>query len=85
MPISVVKGNRRQHDPLQATKFASEAGVVVRSQVPIFPHWIHYKERIELLNGFMAKLSVSMFSSVDIQLCLEQLSNGFNLHSHFYS
>ena len=35
MPILVVKGNRRSHDPLQATKFASEAGVVVRSQVPI--------------------------------------------------
>ena len=38
MPILVVKGNRRPHDPLQAAKFASEAGVVVRSQVPIFPH-----------------------------------------------
>ena len=37
MPISVVKGNRRPHDPLQAAKFASEVGVVVRSQVPIFP------------------------------------------------
>jgi hypothetical protein len=38
MPISVVKGNKMPHDPLQAAKFASEAGVVVRSQVPIFPH-----------------------------------------------
>ena len=38
MPISVVKGNKRPHDPLQATKFASEAGVVVSSQVPIFSH-----------------------------------------------
>ena len=61
MPISVVKGNKRPHDPLQAAKFASEAGLVVRSQVPIFPHWIHYKQWIELLNGFMAKLSVSMY------------------------
>ena len=25
MPISIVKGNRRPHDPLQATKFALEA------------------------------------------------------------
>jgi hypothetical protein len=38
MPISVVKGNRRPHDPLQAAKDALEAGVVVRSQVPIFLH-----------------------------------------------
>ena len=30
MDISVAEGNRRPHDPVQATKFASEAGVVVR-------------------------------------------------------
>jgi hypothetical protein len=85
MPISVVKGNRRPHDPLQAAKFASEVGVVVRSQVPIFSHWKHYKKQIKLLNGFVAKLSVNSMSSIDIQLCLQQLSNGFNLHSHFCS
>ena len=61
MPISVVKGNIRPHDPLQATKFALEAGVVVRSQVPIFPHWKYYEQLTELLNGFVAKLSVSMY------------------------
>ena len=61
MPILAVKGNRRPHDPLQAAKFASEVGVVVRSQVPIFLHWKHYKQRIEHLNGFVAKLSVSMY------------------------
>ena len=41
MPISVVKENRRPHDPLQAAKFASEVGVVVRSQVPIFSYKKH--------------------------------------------
>ena len=61
MPISVVKGNKRPHDPLQVAKFASEVGVVVRSQVPIFPHWKHYKRQIEHLNEFVAKLSVSMY------------------------
>ena len=61
MRISVVEGNRRPHDPVQAAKFASEAGVVVRSQVPIFPHWKHYKLCIEHLNEFMAKLSISMY------------------------
>ena len=29
MLISVAKGNRRPHDPVQAVKFASEIGVVV--------------------------------------------------------
>ena len=38
MPISVAEGNRRPHDPVQAAKFASEAGVVIRSEVPILMH-----------------------------------------------
>jgi hypothetical protein len=61
MPISVIKEDKRPLDPLQAAKFASEAGVVVRSQVPIFLHWKHYKRCIEHLDGFVAKLSISMY------------------------
>jgi hypothetical protein len=38
MPISVAKRNRRPYDPMQAIKFASEAGVVVRHEVPILMH-----------------------------------------------
>jgi hypothetical protein len=38
MPISVVEENRRPHDPVQAAKFASEAGVVVKLEVPILTH-----------------------------------------------
>ena len=34
MPISVAEGNLRPHEPVQATKFASKVGVIVRSQVP---------------------------------------------------
>jgi hypothetical protein len=45
MHISVVEGNRRPHDPVQATKFASEAGVLVRHEVPILTHWKQYKGR----------------------------------------
>ena len=33
MPISIAEGNRRPHDLVQAAKFASEAGVVVRKEV----------------------------------------------------
>jgi len=43
MPISVAEGNRRPHDPVQAAKFATEVGVVVRSEVPILMHWKEYK------------------------------------------
>ena len=42
MRISIAKGNRRPHDLVQATKFASEAGVVVRSEVPILTYWKQY-------------------------------------------
>ncbi|RLM99510.1 hypothetical protein C2845_PM06G27110 [Panicum miliaceum] len=43
MPISIAEGNQMPHDPVQAAKFASDAGVVVRSQVPIFTNWEAYK------------------------------------------
>ena len=38
MLISVAEGNKRPHDPVQATKFALEVGVVVRHQIPILTH-----------------------------------------------
>ena len=31
LPISIAEGNLRPHEPVQAAKFASEAGVIVRS------------------------------------------------------
>ena len=43
MRISIAKGNRRPHDPMQAAKFASEVGAVVRKEVPILMHWKEYK------------------------------------------
>ena len=45
IPISVVKGNRRPHDLVQATKFALEAGIVVGHKVPILTHWKQYKRQ----------------------------------------
>ena len=38
MPIYITEGNRRPYDPVQAAKFASEVGVVVRHEVPILTH-----------------------------------------------
>ena len=44
MPISVAEGNLRPHEPVQATKFASEAGVIIRSQDYTLAHWSQYME-----------------------------------------
>ena len=43
MSISVDEGNRRPHDLVQAAKFASVVGVVVRHEIPILTHWKQYK------------------------------------------
>jgi hypothetical protein len=66
MPISLAKGNRRPHDPVQAAKFASEAGVAVRSQVPIMTHWKEYKAQSEHFDGFVGRVSMSAYLLVPI-------------------
>ena len=62
MLITVAKGNRRPHDPVQAAKFASEADVVVRPQVPILTHWKHYKKPFGVVQykNFVERLTVCM-------------------------
>ena len=66
MPVTFVEGNLRPHDPLQAAKFASEASVIVRGQVPMLTHWKEYKQHIEHFDGFMRKLSVSVYLLVPL-------------------
>ena len=44
VPLTDAEGNLRPHDSLQDAKFASEAGVIARSQVPILTHWKEYKQ-----------------------------------------
>ena len=61
MPISVAEGNLRPHEPVQAAKFALEAGVIIRSQVPTLSHWNQYIEQTEHFDGFMRRLSVSAY------------------------
>jgi len=62
MPISVVKGNRRPHDLVQAAKFALEAGVVVSHQIPILTHLKHYKKPSGVVHyrNFVGRLTVCM-------------------------
>jgi hypothetical protein len=59
LPISVAEGKRRPHEPVQAAKFASESGVIIRDKVPILPHWKLYKNDKKYYEEFVGKLSVS--------------------------
>jgi len=38
IPISIAEETLRPHEPVQAAKFASEVGVIIKSQVPILTH-----------------------------------------------
>ena len=62
MRISVAEGNRRPHDLVQAAKFTSEAGVVVRHQIPILTHWKYYKKPSGVVHykNFVERLTVCM-------------------------
>ena len=66
LPVTVAEGNLMPHDPVQAAKFASEAGVIIRSQVSILTHWKEYKQHIEHFDGFVGKLSVSAYLLVPL-------------------
>jgi hypothetical protein len=61
LPISVAEGYKRPSEPVQAAKFASEAGVVVRDRVPILNHWKEYKKdaNAPIFRDFIGKLGVS--------------------------
>ena len=76
MPISVAEGNRRPHDPVQAAKFASEAGVVVRHQIPILTHWKYYKKLCGEANCMYG------YSLLTFNFALSNF-NGFTFHSHY--
>ena len=71
MPIAVAEGKRRPHEPVQAAKFASEAGVIIRDKVPVLPHWKE-QERRSILQKLCGKalckcITVSM---VNMYICL---------------
>jgi hypothetical protein len=57
--IHVSEGKRRPAVPLQAAKLASEAGIVLRQHVPIFPHWKHYKKNDLEMDNCIGKVVVS--------------------------
>ena len=63
MGISIAEGNKSPYDLVQATKFALEAGVLVRSEVPILTHWKQYKGKrpgVVYCTRFLETLNVCM-------------------------
>ena len=63
MPVVVAEGDKRPKEPVQDAKFASQAGVVVRSELPILRHWKEYKKDESVHKDFVGKVSVSMIVS----------------------
>jgi hypothetical protein len=43
--IHIQQGLKRPEAPMQAAKFASEGGIIVRGHIPILPSWKDYKPK----------------------------------------
>jgi hypothetical protein len=59
LPIAVEEGKKRPHEPVQAAKFASEAGIIIWETMPILTHWKDYKDDQKYYNSFVSHLNVS--------------------------
>ena len=46
LAIQVAEGKKRPDVPLQAAKLASETGVLLRDNLPIFPSWKDYNDEV---------------------------------------
>ena len=57
--VVVPEGKTRPEAPMQAAKLASEAGIILRDQIPILPHWKDYKKDKDLLDNYISKVTVS--------------------------
>jgi len=62
VPIHVKEGKRRPEAPMQATKLASEGGIIIRQHIPIYPNWTKYKNDGHQLENFKGKLKVRLFN-----------------------
>ncbi|XP_020398948.1 uncharacterized protein [Zea mays] len=59
LPIAVEEGKKRPHEPVQAAKFASEAGIIIRETMHILTRWKDYKDDQKYYNSFVSQLNVS--------------------------
>jgi hypothetical protein len=59
IPIRISEGNKRPAAPIEAAKFASEGGIILRQHMPIYTHWKKYKEDEDKIDNYKGKLAVS--------------------------
>jgi len=61
IPIQISEGKRRPEPPIQAAKLASEGGIILKQQIPIYPHWKNYKKDEGQITNYIGKPAVSQF------------------------
>ncbi|TVT98875.1 hypothetical protein EJB05_55792, partial [Eragrostis curvula] len=62
--VQVAEGKTRPEVPIQAAKFASEGGIILRDQVPILTHWKEYKKDQSIVSNYIGKVNASF--TIDI-------------------
>jgi hypothetical protein len=58
--VVVPEGKTRPEAPMQAAKLASEAGIILRQQIPILPHWKDYKKDGDMLDDYISKVTIRL-------------------------
>ncbi|TVU39738.1 hypothetical protein EJB05_13177, partial [Eragrostis curvula] len=78
--LHISDGKRRPEAPMQAAKFASEGGIILRQHIPILPHWKHYKKDEKHLENYMGKVAgafaVDIKEKAVIEACNDLLKGG---------
>ncbi|KAL5647139.1 hypothetical protein ACJX0J_041494, partial [Zea mays] len=77
LPIAVEEGKKRPHEPVQAAKFASEAGIIIRETMPILTRWKDYMDDQKYYNSFVSqlngRLSVNTEDKATKEACTDML------------
>ncbi|TVU39718.1 hypothetical protein EJB05_13156, partial [Eragrostis curvula] len=80
IPLHISDGKRRPEAPIQAAKFASEGGIILRQHIPVLPHWKHYKKDEKHLENYMGKVAgafaVDIKEKAVIEACTDLLKGG---------
>ncbi|TVU42281.1 hypothetical protein EJB05_08677, partial [Eragrostis curvula] len=80
IPLHISDAKRRPEAPMQAAKFASEGGIILRQHIPVLPHWKHYKKDEKHLENYMGKVAgafaVDIKEKAVIEACTDLLKGG---------
>ncbi|TVU25728.1 hypothetical protein EJB05_28233, partial [Eragrostis curvula] len=78
IPLHISEGKRCPEAPMQAAKFASQGGIMLRQHMPILPHWKHYKKDEKHLQNYMGKgaFAVDINNKAVKEACTDLLKGG---------